>query len=75
MNSRQMIDWTTPHAYLRDIAPPSRWQRLLRTIDRLLAESNAAALRRREARVLRRLRAASHEIPPYLRRDIGLPPG
>jgi hypothetical protein len=71
MNTHQIIDWTTPHAYL-GLAPPSRWQRLLRSIDRLLVASNAAALRRREARLLRHLRAASHDIPPYLRRDIGL---
>jgi len=64
-------DWTRPEAYLGRV-PRSRWRRLLARLDRWLARREAQAAWRAARRAERQLRSHAHELPAYLKRDIGL---
>jgi hypothetical protein len=67
-------DWTTPGPYLRGNHHLSRRERLLAALAEIVAIAHAARASRHEVRQRRRLRAATGDLPAYLRRDIGLPP-
>jgi hypothetical protein len=70
-DTTRITDWATPGAY--GSSPPGPWRRLLIIIDMKLTAIAAAQRRRAYARFRRHVRI-TREIPPYLRRDIGLPP-
>ncbi len=66
--------WTTPEAYMRGLAAPPR-RRIAARLKRLVLLIQAAVDRHNDEMAVRRLIAASADLPAYLRRDIGLPPG
>lgn len=71
--SEILTDWTKPEAYFRLRSLPLR-HRFAAALLRLHANRRAASIERTQLRAICALRAATRELPPYLRRDIGLPP-
>ena len=72
--SEILTDWTKPEAYMRPRQVTVRGLRVAGFLLLLAPHLRASAAERAELRAIAVLRAASRELPPYLRRDIGLPP-
>ncbi len=70
--STQESYWTIHPPQL--VTSPTWRERLLRTIGRRALRSAIALKERREAAAERMLYGSTAEIPPALRRDLGLPP-